>query len=333
MARTNVNVTKEELEDALKETNTQAQAGDILGITQSYVSQLMKKFDIDAKVITETPRDEKLEVPNFSYEQVKQRTAELMKLNTPSIGYDEVTIRLDTEYKILLIPSADWHLGARWVYYDRLQEDIEFIRDSANVYTGLCGDYCDNYDRSPYRGGKREQQLENEVQKAFAEAYIKELKGKILWFINGCHDEWSYINDGFDLAQFLSNKDGQGYYLGHNGIVHLQVGDIMYNLYVTHNTKRNSSINDGHGMRWVCREIYGFDLGIKAHNHKPHVEDFIQRGERRYIVSCGAYKGMDRYASKGGFAPSKLEVPGILLNPKRKEIITNIDYRELVKYL
>lgn len=333
MARTNANVKKEELIEALKEADTQKQAGEVLGITQSYVSQLMKKFGIDASVTTETPRDEKLESPSYSYEEVKKRTADLMELNRPTIGYDEVDIRINTDNKILLIPQADWHIGARWVYYDRLEEDIEFIRDWSNVFTGLCGDYCDNYDRSHYRGGKREQQLENEDQKAFAEAYIKELKGKILWFLNGCHDEWSYINDGFDLAQFLSHKDGLGYYMGHNGLIHLQVGEINYDIYVTHNTQKNSSLNHGHGLKWVCRETCDFDVGIKAHNHQPHVEDFIMRKQRRFIVSCGTYKGKDRYGSKQGFPPLKLDIPGILLHPTKKEIITAIDYKELIKYL
>jgi hypothetical protein len=107
----------------------------------------------------------------------------------------------------------------------------------------------------------------------------------------------------------------------------------VYKIFTTHNTFRNSTLNDGHGLKWILREHCGFDIGIKAHNHKPHLEEFILRGKTRYIIGCSSYKGQDRHSSKEGFPPTKLLVPGILLHPKRKEIIGNIDYRELKDYL
>jgi hypothetical protein len=333
MARTNVNITEKDLKSALKKSTTQTQAGKVLGITQSYVSQLMKQFGIEAEVIGKTTRDERVELPNYTYKQIKAITKQLMKTSIPTVGYDEVDIEIKTKHNILLIPTADWHIGAKWVWYDRLQEDIEFIRDTANVFTGSNGDLMDNINSSPFRSKAREQTLTVQQQKAFAETYVKELKGKMLWFLNGCHDEWSHDNDGFDLAQYLSHKDQFGYFMGHNGFINLTVGDVVYRLYVTHNTNKNSSANDGHGLRWVCREHGGFDVGIKAHNHKPHVEEFIMRKKRRYIVSCGPYKGVDRFGSKKGYSPLKLEIPGIVLSPHKKEVIQNIDYRELVQYL
>ena len=92
-------------------------------------------------------------------------------------------------------------------------------------------------------------------------------------------------------------------------------------------------MSEGHGLKWVCMQGGGFDIGIQAHKHKPHVEDFIMRRKRRYLLSCGSYKGPDRYGSKKGYPPLKLEIPGIILNPNEKEVIQNIDYRELLDYL
>jgi len=333
MARTNRNITEKELKSALKKSTTQTQAAKILKVTQSYVSQLMKTFGMEATVIGKTPKDERVELPNYTYEQIKAITKRLMKTSVSTIGYDEVDIEIKTKHNILLIPQADWHVGAKWVWYNRLESDIDFIRDTSNVFTGLNGDLMDNINSSPFRSKAREQTLTVQQQKAFAETYVKELKGKVLWFLNGCHDEWSHDNDGFDLAQYLSHKDEYGYYMGHNGFINLKVGDVVYRIYVTHNTINNSASNDGHGLRWVCRETGGFDIGIKAHNHKPYVEDFVMRKKRRYGMSCGAYKGKDRYGSKRGYSPLKLEVPGIILSPDEKEVIMNIDYRELVDYL
>jgi len=333
MARTNRNVTQKELEEALEKALTQTKAAKILGVTQSYVSQLMKHFEIDASMVGETPRDEKLEAPSYTYNQVKALTKGLMEVNSPTVGYDQVSIKLDTKYNILIVPLADWHIGARWVYYDRLEKDLEFIRDTANVFCGLNGDYCDNYEVSPYRQGRHEQQLSVAQQKAVCETYLKEIKGKVLWFLNGCHDEWSYINDGFDLAQYLAHKDQHGYYMGHNGVVNLKIGKVSYKLYTTHKAIGSTKRNPGNGLKEVLREHGEYDIGISAHRHVPHTEQFINKKLERYIVTCGPYKGQDRNGSQAGYAPTKLDIPGILLSPKERTIITNIDYRKLVQYL
>lgn len=333
MARTNKNITEKELEDALKKSKTQTQAAKILKVTQSYVSQLMKLWGMEATAIGKTPKDARIEMPNYTYKQLKALTKAMMAVGVPTIGYDEVDIEIKTKKNIMLIPQADWHTGAKWVWYDRLEFDIDFIRDTSNVFTGLCGDLMDNISSSPFKKKTREQTLSVQQQKAFAETYVKELKGKVLWFLNGCHDEWSHDNDGFDLAQYLAHKDEFGYFMGHNGFINLKVGDVVYRLYVTHNTIDNSSRNDGHGLRWVCREHGSFDIGIKAHNHKPYVEDFVMRKKRRFGMCCGSVKGKDRYVSKKGYHPSKLDIPGIILSPDEKEVIMNIDYRELIDYL
>ena len=103
---------------------------------------------------------------------------------------------------------------------------------------------------------------------------------------------------------------------------------------ITNFSKSSSeSLNEGHGLKWVCMKHGGFDVGVQAHKHRPQVESFVMREKRRHLVTCGAYKGQDRYGSKKGYPPLRLEIPGIILNPEVKEVITNIDYRELVQYL
>ena len=87
MARKNLNITEEQLFNALKESTTQTKADEVLGCTKSYVSQLMKTFGIDAKVITETERDEKIEYPNYIYKQAKIITSALMKTQALKVKY------------------------------------------------------------------------------------------------------------------------------------------------------------------------------------------------------------------------------------------------------
>lgn len=121
--------------------------------------------------------------------------------------------------------------------------------------------------------------------------------------------------------------------MGHNGLIHLKVGDITYDVYVAHNTYRNSTINPGHGLAAVAKEGVDFDIGIAAHVHKAHFEQRIIRGELKTIVIGGAFKGEDRHASKSGFPPLMGVTPGIILSPSEKKVIGHIDYKKVFQYL
>ena len=108
---------------------------------------------------------------------------------------------------------------------------------------------------------------------------------------------------------------------------------VLYRIYITHNTCRNSTINDGHGLRSALKEGIDFDIGIRAHNHKPHTEDCVVRGERRFLVTAGYYKGQDSLATKGGYPATIGCTPGILLDPENRSIIVAADYREMKDFL
>ena len=116
-------------------------------------------------------------------------------------------------------------------------------------------------------------------------------------------------------------------------MINLLVGNVLYRIFITHNTFRHSTINEGHGLKSALKEGADFDIGIKAHNHKPHVEECVVRGEKRFLVSSGAYKGQDRYASRGGFPSTIGCTPGIMLDPELKSVIVNTDYNELKSFL
>jgi len=332
MGRKALDYTEEQIKEALKKHKTQAGAAEELGCSQGTVSNYVSHYGLGPSVIGHTPRDDRYDSPTMSIQNIKELLFDIQNKNVPTVGYKEVDIQIDSYHKILIVPLADWHIGARYVDYRRLVEDIEYVRDTPFVYTILLGDYCDNYNTSAYKQGQIEQNIPIQDQKAYAEEFIKELSDKTLAVINGCHDEWSYFNDGFDFAKYLANKSF-AYYMGHNGIINLLIGAVMYRIFITHNTFRNSTINEGHGLKSALKEGQDFDIGVRAHNHKPHTEDCVVRGERRFLVTAGSYKGQDRHASKAGYSPTVGCTPGILLDPETRSIIVNADYRELKDFV
>jgi len=332
MGRREIEIDEEELIEQLDLLPTQEKIADYFGVSQGTISNRIR----DLKLVKSnglTDKDPKKEFPSLTWEKAKEILIDVQDNNSPTVGYKEVEIEIEAPGNILIVPLMDLHIGARYNYSRELIELVELISDNPRVFTGFCGDLADNYNTSAYKGGQVEQGLKIQMQKAIVETLVKKLHGNILWFLNGCHDEWSYFNDGFDFAQYLSHKDLEGYYMGHNGTVFLYLNGIKYKMFVTHNTFRNSSLNEPHGLKWVCREHVGYDIAIKGHDHVPFVDEYILRSRIRYGICGSPWKGQDRHTSKVGYAPTVQTTPGVILNSKTKAFLADIDYKNLVKYL
>lgn len=332
MGRNGIEIDKEELKQKLKELPTQEKVAEHFGVSQGTISNRVKDYKL-VKANGITDRDSKIEFPSFTWEKAKKILFAVQDEHSPTIGYEQVEIEIESPGNILIVPLMDMHIGSRYTYSRELVELIDLIVDNPQVFTGFNGDLADNYTTSAYKSGQIEQSIPLMEQKAIVETLIKRLQGNILWFVNGCHDEWSFFNDGFDLAQYLAHKDRQGYYMGHHGRVDIYVNGIKYKVFVIHNTYRNSSLNEGHGLKWICREHVGYDMAVKGHDHTAHIEEFVLRGKNRYSMAGNAWKGQDRHGSKQGFPKTGQTTPGFILNTKKKQIIVDIDYRNLVKYL
>ena len=332
MGRNPIEINPEELIQKLKEFGNQHQTAEYFGVTQPTISNKLREYGLALNIQAKTPKLKGHESIKFSFDETKEILLNLQKKSPKTIGYDKVDIEIDTPTKLLLVPLGDWHIGARYVYYDSLIEAIEIIKNNPNIMTILCGDYCDNYNTSSYKVGQLEQMIDLQEQKAHAESLIKEIASKTLGIVQGCHVEFSVFNDGFDFSRYVS-KHLKGYYLGHYGIINLKIGVVDYSIYVKHKTWRNSTINLGHGSKSIIKENADVDIVISAHNHTPYIEECIIRGKKRYFVKCGPFKGEDNFSSRTGFPPTSHKTPGLLLDPLKKEVMLDSNYKNLIKYL
>lgn len=332
MGRNKIKIEKEELVQALRELPTQQDVAERFGCSQGTISNKIREYGIGPRLIAKTEKQKSKEIPTFSYEEAKKNLSELEEETEEKIGYNEVEVEIETDRPIMIIPVGDTHIGARYVYYRRMFRTVDDICEDPYKFTIMTGDYADNYNTSAYKAGQIDQQLPIQVQKGYVESVVKRLSQNTLGIVQGCHDEWSYFNDGFDFAQYLSSKS-MGYYMGHNGLIHLTVGDVLYDIYVTHNTYRNSILNPGHGLACVFKDIVDCDIAIGGHIHRPHFEQRVVRGKLRTISIVGSVKGEDRHASKSGFPPLLGCTPGFILNNKKKEVLGNINYKTLEKFI
>lgn len=332
MGRKPIEITKNELKELIKRYSTQGEIADVIGCSQATISNKIEEYGLGATALSKTKRDSRIERPKYGYDKTKEKLLKLEEQTAETVGYSEVDIEIETDLPIRLIPLADWHIGARHVAYSRLFEAVDIIESDSQTFTTLNGDLIDNYNTSGYKGGRVEQELGVQEQKYDAENIVKRLTPSALSIINGCHEEWSFLNDGFDFAKYLS-KHSKGYYMGHNGKINLTVGDITYGIYVTHNTKYHSSFNMGHGLARSHEKVTEFDIGIGAHYHTSHFEQRVVKDKILTLVFCGAFKGQSRHASKKEFPKPSHLTPGLVLYPNERKVMGSIDYRRVGKYL
>jgi len=196
---------------------------------------------------------------------------------------------------IILKPIGDSHLGSDTVLYKQFWDDVKFVKKTPNCKTILLGDYIDNFTKFSPGSAVYDQLMPPAEQKVKIEWLVRYMgNDKILGIVQGCHDEWSYRNDTFELGRYLAEKIDVPY-LGFGGNIHLHVGENLYRIYVSHDDRYFSKINLTHGLKRAWREEEDFDLGISAHRHRADYEEFVEKGKVVKVMKISGYKGRDRF--------------------------------------
>lgn len=186
MGRNKIEIDKEELVEKLRELPTQQDVADYFDCSQGTISNKVQEYEIGPKLIRKTKKRESVELPNYTYKDLRKKLIGLEDNAEKTIGYNEVEIEVETDRPIGILPLQDFHIGARYVNYKRLFEAVDFITDDPFTFTTLNGDFADNYTTSAYKAGQIEQAIPIQEQKASVESIIKRLAPSTLSILNGC---------------------------------------------------------------------------------------------------------------------------------------------------
>jgi len=276
-----------------------------------------QRLGLDPKRIDLSPRIPDFEIINLTE---KEFIEFMIKIDDQpkSIGYDEFEMAFDEPIDI--IPLGDFHLGARTTDHKFLAHTLLKIKSTSNTKVILLGDYIDNFGKYSPGGGMHNQIIDPDKQKKLVEWIVEYLGEKILGVVQGCHDEWSYTNDSFDLGQYLANKTG-AIYLGMRGILKIHIGENMYKIYSGHKEKWFSSYNLCHGLKKTARDHYDFDIGLGAHNHQPCMEWVQIRGKMKLMIKVSPWKYTDRFVEKIKNPKSPIINMNFILTDKKIENI------------
>jgi hypothetical protein len=238
----------------------------------------------------------------------------------------ELDVYVDTNAPIILVFSADWHLGGEGVDYVSFNDDIQFIKMTPNLLVYLGGDATDNFVQPSKLGGVLAQEPIIR-QRALCKAAIEEIKNKIACIGTGNHDWWTNQVAGVDITSELA-KDLNILYTGLGGYLNLTVGDITYVIFRTHKMKFNSLSNPTHGVKQTWRTgIKDFDIGVGEHGHVSAIEPFKGHGREKIAIKTGTYKTWDSYAMGNGFWGVNINSPAVILYPNEFKMIPFADMR------
>jgi len=234
---------------------------------------------------------------------------------------EEQDVYLDVDHPIGVVCVADSHIGAIDTPLDYCKARIEKIAQYPFLYPADCGDKIDNYLPTSHASGMFGELFPPAMQKAVMENLYESLKGSWLWWIQGCHDDWSHQADDFDLTEWCAKQLG-GVNLGFGGLVNLHVGEEVYKIAVRHKYRYNSSYNLTH----TCKQLVRFeektaDIAVVAHNHVTAVEYVTESDKPRVYIRPGSIKKPDRYARSLGFKNTGTDLATVILWPDKHQMM------------
>lgn len=337
MTRERITLTNEEIEDALKNGGkTNKSQSSYLGVCEDVWRRERVRYEESKRMLKEikllTERDPKLELTRETdINNFVSSCKSIYSRSRKTIGYNEVTIDLGDDDAVVKL-DTDWHIGNEMTNMSLWSEDIKITRETPRLFTILDGDYTDNLGAIK-KAGAYESILTVPESKEKVKNAVAMLKDKILGVTQGCHDEWFFNQDSWDISQYLADHC-IGYWLGFRARVNIILGEQTYSIYVRHKYKRHSTDNLGWGMLYKFRKLENpVDIMMSGHHHQPHVSVAHERGQKVYMLMGGSYKPYDRFLEHKDIDTSISMMPAVLLRSDKHQITPFLDFKDTLDYI
>lgn len=244
----------------------------------------------------------------------------------------EASVKIQEERPIGIALTSDWHIGCGGTDYQKLEEDLELIRDTEGLYVVGLGDYKDNYIRNAPPGGQYQQIIQPGTQDQVVFYYMSIIAEKIIALIRGCHDHWDARHGDRDFISALCSEF-DCVNLWHGGALRIKLGNQEYLFRLRHKYKYQSSLNLENAMRRLM-EIQGpCDVAAEAHFHNPYVMTREIAGKMRVLARSGSYKVWDDYGQQLAGYKGTPGVPVIIIWPDQHKVLALPDLREGIEVL
>jgi predicted phosphodiesterase len=202
----------------------------------------------------------------------------------------------------MLCLMSDIHGGAK-CDYETIASDVKIIRDTEDCYCIVAGDVTDNFIIGSLSQIQKAQPTTHENEIAFSKWFCDMIKDKLLAWISGNHDNWTYKVSGIDPYKYYLKTSGCLY--DRNEVIFDLINDgVKERWIVRHKWKSGSIFNPTHGIEvgWE-RNGEDFDVGVGGHTHIATLHrEFIKHDIKRSAIILGTYKLLDEFGKEIGFA-------------------------------
>lgn len=244
-----------------------------------------------------------------------------------------VDISIDSKKPIAIAWFSDTHVGNAGVDYCKLKDTAQVIKEHPLVYCITGGDITDSlfFDYG--------EEIMNMQEQYFYMYKMLNWIGaeNILAGVQGNHDSWSrkqgvtnYINFAGELKRPL---------LRGTSFVNLTVGQSDYRIMLAHKFKGSSIYNPNHPQVRAGREVYGADIIMSAHNHRPGEANIYQKefgggGKKITLIAGKTFKKYDAYGKDHGFhgmTDDEIGCNYLILNHDKRLIRTASSTEEMLE--
>lgn len=230
---------------------------------------------------------------------------------------------------------ADEHIGDEHCDMKRLEERIEYVKNTPNAYCILNGDLLDNATKTSI-GDSYSQTLNPMEQLEKAVELFGPIAPKTICITHGNHEARTYRKEGINLSALIATQLGlQDLYTPTSAVIFLRVGkvsgrnrQIRYTIYTLHGSGGGRK-EGAKAIRLAdMASIIDADIYIHSHTHLPmimrqayHRIDVINSTVAlvdKLFVNTAANLNYGGYGEAGEFKPSSKETPVIYLDGKKK---------------
>ncbi len=311
---------KNEIKEKLTSGTSTSSLAKTYGIEKKYVDEFFKLLNKEMVEFTNLKRWEEKDVDDI-LDLMEQAQEKIRNLETEQ---KEANININTKANyIALAFCSDFHLENVNTDLKQLRNDFKIIKETPNFYMGFGGDILDGFLIGPHPNGAREAVVSIKTARMAAGKLFDTIKGKVLWTILGCHDNWEKDAAQYDTCEHIARKLRIPY-LGHGGDINLKVnGGVEYFIHARHKYPGGGKLNGTGCCKNILRDVNPkYDLVCVSHNHiaEIKIEDFL--GKQRVYVRSGSYKKSDEYSKMLGYVENEFnqQIPVALLNTKTKEM-------------
>ena len=255
---------------------------------------------------------------------------------------DIATIKINTTNPVIVVFSADWHLGSISCDYAQFLKNVDFMINTDDVYLGVVGDTIDNF----YQFNNAHAILSQVIPPAKQRKLLGEIfhalmeKNKLLFVGYGNHEtrDEKWLGDNL-VARMVEDKVP---FLSGKGIIKLYIGDQLYTILVMHKTGSNSKINTLYGAKMEYSRYFPGDLVITAHTHVPAIESYYHYGAagrvglpfggESWLVKTGTYNTSDGFSTRF-YDHGVVCDPTLVLFPRERKMVPFMAATDAVSFV